>query len=202
LANAGASAFACDPNISAPKARVIWRPEILLYSVMLVPAPRRFSHAHRLDRTGVFSRVAPSIGSSRYAVLPESGGNHYLWLRHVRDDTPLAALVPLDDDGLQRMAGLLRFLRRLSGRSPGPLPGALALTARSRTRLVLMVQALDGHLARASYREIALALHGVEAVARYPWKTSSVRGQTIRLVKDAGDLMQGGYRRLLQGGRL
>ena len=114
----------------------------------------------------------------------------------------MAAIVPLDDDGLQRMAGLLRFLRRLSGQSPGPLPGAQALTDRLRTRLVLMVRALDGHLARASYREIALALHGAEAVARYPWKTSSVRGQTIRLVRDASVLMQGGYRKLLQGRRL
>ncbi len=28
LANAGASAFACDPNVSAPWARAIWRPEL------------------------------------------------------------------------------------------------------------------------------------------------------------------------------
>ncbi len=168
---------------------------------MLVPAPRRFSHAHRLERSGISSRVASSISGTGYAVLAETGGNHYLWLRHIRDDTPLAALVPLDDDGLQRVAGLLRFLQRLRGQSPGPLPTALALTDRLRIRLVQMVQALDGHFARASYREIALVIHGADAVARYPWKTSSVRGQTIRLVKDASILMQGSYRRLLQGSR-
>lgn len=64
-----------------------------------------------------------------------------------------------------------------------------------------MVRALDGHLSRASYREIAEALYGSDQVARYPWKTSSIRGQTIRLVKDAVATMNGGYRKLLRGER-
>jgi len=62
-----------------------------------------------------------------------------------------------------------------------------------------MIRALDGHLAGASYREIAYALYGREAVARYAWKTSSIRGQTIRLVQDARRMMRGGYRKLLRG---
>jgi hypothetical protein len=62
-----------------------------------------------------------------------------------------------------------------------------------------MLRALDGHLERASYREIADALFGAEAVARYSWKTSSIRGQIIRLVKDATRMMKGGYRKLLAG---
>jgi hypothetical protein len=62
-----------------------------------------------------------------------------------------------------------------------------------------MVRALDAHLADATYREIADALYGAEAVTRYAWKTSSVRGQTIRLVKDAIGMMRGGYRKLLRG---
>jgi hypothetical protein len=62
-----------------------------------------------------------------------------------------------------------------------------------------MLRALDGHLARASYREIADALFGPEAAARYVWKTSSIRGQTIRLVTDAVRTMKGGYCQLLRG---
>ena len=62
-----------------------------------------------------------------------------------------------------------------------------------------MIRALDGHLADASYREIAGALFGTAAVTRYAWKTSSIRGQTIRLVKDAIATMRGGYRKLLRG---
>ena len=113
----------------------------------------------------------------------------------------MAAIIPLDENVLLRVAGLLRLRRRLAGKSPGPTPRGWDLTARLRQRLVLMVRALDGHQAQASYREIALALYGPAAVARYPWKTSWVRGQTIRLVKDAVVTMEGGYRKLLRGGR-
>ncbi len=62
-----------------------------------------------------------------------------------------------------------------------------------------MVRALEGNLSDASYREIAEALFGTDAVTRYAWKTSSIRGQTIRLVKDAIGMMRGGYRKLLRG---
>lgn len=111
----------------------------------------------------------------------------------------MAAVIPLDENVLLRIAGLLRLQRRFAGKSPGPVPRGWDLTARLRQRLILMVRALDGHQAQASYREIALALYGPAAVTSYPWKTSSIRGQTIRLVKDAVATMEGGYRKLLRG---
>ncbi len=63
-----------------------------------------------------------------------------------------------------------------------------------------MVRALDGHLAGASYREIAEALYAPGATG-HGWKTSSRRGQTIRLVKDGLATMEGDYRKLLHGSR-
>jgi hypothetical protein len=110
----------------------------------------------------------------------------------------LAGLIPLDDTFVLRVAGLTRFHHRLLGASSGPLPALWEMTRRYRQRLALMVRALDGHLASASYREIADALYGPEAITRYAWKTSSIRGQTIRLVKDGIRMMKGGYRRLLR----
>jgi hypothetical protein len=124
-----------------------------------------------------------------------------LWLRDVHTETEMAAIIPLDESFLLRVAGLLRLQRRLAGKTPGPIPRGWDLTARLRQRLVLMVRALDGHQAQASYREIALALYGPAAVARYPWKTSSIRGSTIRLVQDAVVTMEGGYRKVLRGRR-
>jgi hypothetical protein len=62
-----------------------------------------------------------------------------------------------------------------------------------------MLRALDGHLAEASYREIARVLFGVRRLERDAWKTSSLRDQTIRLVKGGVALMRAGYRRLLRG---
>jgi hypothetical protein len=114
---------------------------------------------------------------------------------------PMAALVPLDETVLLRLAGLLRLKRCLDRQPAGALPPAWRITARLRKRLLGMIRALDGHLEGASYRDIALALYGSGSVARYPWKTSSIRGQTIRLVADAVAMMNGGYRKLLRASR-
>jgi hypothetical protein len=180
---------------------VIWRPELVPHSVVLVPAPDSFASARRLDSNQRAEFAAFRDAAGRHVVLRDLEGAHRLWLRDLRPGERMAALVPLDENVLLRLAGLLRLQRRFEGRSVGPLPRAWAITARLRRRLVLMVRALDGHLAQVSYREIAHALYGPGAVVRYPWKTSSIRGQTIRLVKDAVVTMEGGYRKLLRGGR-
>ncbi len=167
--------------------------------MILVPAPDSFTSARRFDwLSGVAAILGPD---GHHVVLQDRDGTHRLWLRGLRPAVKIAALVPLDDDVLLRLAGLLRLRRHLDGRPAGPVPRAWTITARLHRRLALMVRALDGHLAGASYREIAQALYGPSAVAAYPWKISSIRGQTIRLVKDATVTMKGGYRKLLRGGR-
>jgi hypothetical protein len=62
-----------------------------------------------------------------------------------------------------------------------------------------MLRALDGHLAKASYREIAEALFGAHRLQHEAWKTSSLRDRTIRLVRGGVALMRTGYRKLLSG---
>lgn len=113
-------------------------------------------------------------------------------------DRPLAAVLPLDDDLPIRATAALRLWARMA-EEPNQQQDPLVLTRQHRDRLVLMVRALDGHLAEASYREIAEALFGIRRVERETWKTSSLRDRTIRLVKGGVDLMRTGYRRLLRG---
>ena len=198
----GGFLFACDPRLASAAAPVIWRPELVPHSVILTPAPASFEDAARLLSRHLHGQLIAYDGrDGRHVVLRDLQGDHRLWLRDVQAGTGMAAIIPLDETVLLRVAGLLRLQRRLAGGSPGPIPRGWDLTARLRQRLILMVRALDGHQAQASYREIALALYGPSAVSRYPWKTSSVRGQTIRLVKDAVVTMEGGYRKLLRGGR-
>jgi hypothetical protein len=169
-------------------------------TVVLVTAPDCYAEAQELAAVDLGSTRTSAIGADDdHFVVEDALGDHYVSLRDVRADQRLAALLPLDDDFRVRVLSLIRFQRRLTGRSSGPLPKAWQITRRHRQRLTLMVRALDAHLADASYREIADALYGAEAVARYAWKTSSIRGQTIRLVKDAIGMMRGGYRRLLRG---
>jgi hypothetical protein len=202
LVNDGGFPFACDPKLATSAATVIWRPELVPHSVILVPAPPSFTNTHRLASSDLAGQLIDYDGSDgRHIVLQALHSAHRLWLRDVHAGTRVAAIVPLDESVPLRVAGLLRLQRRLAGELAVPLPRGWELTARLRRRLVLMIRALDGHQAHASYREIAVALFGPAAVARYPWKTSSIRGQTIRLVKDAVFTMEGGYRRLLRGSR-
>ena len=170
--------------------------------MLLVPAPKGFEDAYRFE---ALDRLPPSIdlqcGGERHCIVNDADGPHSLWLEGERPTLPMAALVPLDETVLLRLAGLMRLKRRLDRHPAGPLPSAWQITARFRKRLLAMIRALDGHLEGASYREVARALYGSEAVGRFPWKTSSVRGQTIRLVADAVAMMDGGYRKLLRTSR-
>ena len=113
-------------------------------------------------------------------------------------DHPLAVILPLDYDLPIRATAALRLWARMAGRW-NQQEQPLALTRQRRDRLVLLVRALDGHLAEASYREIAEVLFGTRRIERETWKTSSLRDRTIRLVRGGVDLMRAGYRKLLRG---
>jgi hypothetical protein len=132
-------------------------------------------------------------------VLADPGGDHHLVIGAINPTQPLAVLLPLDDSFHIRAEAALRFQRRLFGRATGPPPRALTLTPRYRLRLVRMVRALDGRSSGATYRQIAGVLFETHQQSAAEWKTSSIRAQTIRLVKDAQTMMRGGYLRLLAG---
>ncbi|PVM92796.1 hypothetical protein DDF67_05200 [Caulobacter endophyticus] len=74
------------------------------------------------------------------------------------------------------------------------------LTNAQRTRLAKSLFALDARLRGDSYRSIANALFGENAVREESWRTASLRAMTIRLVQAGRGLMEGGYLKLLRGG--
>lgn len=108
---------------------------------------------------------------------------------------PIAALVLLDADALDRLYEIERLWRALVKR---PLPADRSLTQQQRHKLRLMLQAVDGRKQRASLREIAEVLFGTSRIADHPWKTSPWRGRVNRLVRDGHAMIAGGYRRLLR----
>lgn len=108
---------------------------------------------------------------------------------------PLVALVPLGTDGLDRIDAVTRLWRAVNGR---PVPTDARLTKQQHRRLRRMLQAVDGHIEGASYREIAEAIFGSARIADTSWKTSALRDVTIDLVKDGLALIAGGYRTLLR----
>jgi hypothetical protein len=171
--------FLRDPDLAANEHPLIWRPELLPLGVTLVAAPDCFDEARQLAADELSAPTADLQGiDGRHLVIDDPQGEHRLWLPHLKAGDRLAGLIPLDDMFVLRVAGLTRFHHHLLGASSGPLPALWKMTRRYRQRLSLMVRALDGHLSSASYREIADALYGPEAITRYAWKTSSIRGQT------------------------
>jgi hypothetical protein len=189
-----------DPDRSANETAIFWRPELLASVLMLEAAPSVFRTARRLeqlDLTHATLRAHPDDEAA--IVIADPDGDHYLVAGAIDPAQPLAVLLPLDDNFHIRAEAALRFQRRLFGRAAGPLPRALTLTPRHRLRLVRMVRALDGRSSGATYREIAAVLFETHQQSATEWKTSSIRAQTIRLVKDAETMVRGGYLRLLAG---
>jgi hypothetical protein len=122
-----------------------------------------------------------------------TGHNQYqLWLPDPpREGEPLAAVIPHDKMTPHRAEAAMDFWRFTRGHTK------LASPLRH-VRLVNTFRALDGHLSGASYRVIAECLFGLARVDADPWKSSSVRDATIRLVRNGVALMHGGYRKFLR----
>ena len=168
--------------------------------VLLEPAPSSFSNAWKLDISQLGdASIERSDCDARHVVVRGSADEFRLWLRGVSHAQPLAIVLPLDGDLPVRTEAALRLWARIANQGTDEAEESLALTRQRRDRLVLMLRALDGHLSEASYREIAEALFGSRRVEHEPWKTSSLRDRTIRLVKSGVALMRAGYRRLLRG---
>jgi hypothetical protein len=132
-------------------------------------------------------------------LLREHGGIRQLWMLDDAPPTaPFAAVIPFDAHLPQRVEAALHLWKSLTGPAPPPVA---PLTTQQRRRLILMLRALDGWQASASYREIAAALLDplVQSQSRREWLTSSSRAQIRRLVRDAIRRMRGGYRDLLGG---
>lgn len=149
-----------------------------------VSLPEINETATQRDPEGLSLRIGDNTASVR--LLLTNGA---------RPGMPLAALVPLDESCLDSIEALTRLSRFLRGH---PLVADTRLTAQRRHRLRRMLQAIDGHIAGATYREIANTIYGKQRVAADPWKTSSLRDSTIALVRDGRALIDGGYRTLLR----
>jgi hypothetical protein len=114
-----------------------------------------------------------------------------------RDNTPAAVVIPLDASFAARADAAVRLWRIATGRPTHGGPDRL--TQHQRRRLTLALRALDGHLAGATYREIAQALFGAARIPAGPaWKTHDVRDRTIRLVRTGLDFMRGRHLDLLR----
>jgi hypothetical protein len=195
-----------DPNLRADEAEIYWRPELLASSVILVASPILPASDEEATR---LSSIAPSASDLRdhpalvarrtgedgqHLLVDSTRGQCQLWLPDPQAGRrPLAAVILLDELTPHRAEAALRFWRLLRDKPPHRAEHPPDLR-----RVFSLLRALDGHLGGASYRKIAERLFGMARVAADPWKTSSLRDATIRLVRGGVTLMRGGYRKFLK----
>jgi hypothetical protein len=166
--------------------------------VLLAPTPAGLPVVPPIDVAGLGPDVVEHIDAhSRHLIIRGQDEEFRLCVYTLERDQSLSVVIPFDGDFPARAAAASRLWARMHGRAPSEALGSL--TTQRRDRLILMLRALDGHLAAASYREIAEVMFGAGRLEREPWKTSSLRDRTIRLVKGGIALMRDGYRKLLRG---
>ena len=111
------------------------------------------------------------------------------------DAGALVAIIPLDQDGFARLDAVFRLLAQLHGRV---VPDDKRLTYQKRLRAKRMLQAYDGHMARASQREIAEVVFRLSRVSRDEWQSAPERFAVMALLRDGRKMVDSGYRALLR----
>ena len=174
---------------------MLWSAEADTSAVLLTHAPAILPTADNLF-TELRETNAVSDEQGVHFLLKASGQTiRLVRLAGVPADIPLAALLPLDPKGHDRIEAIDRLLRVLQGRT---VPADRRLTQQQKRRHRHMLQATDGHFNGASYRQIADVIYGIDRIRAEHWKTSALRDSVIGLVEGGLAMIAGGYRQLLR----
>ena len=185
-----------DPLEHPPKACIVWLPEEDTSAIFLGPAPSDLAPDAELQPT---IDAAHRIGDDDEDVLLYDLGNgQRIQLVHetaAPAGTPLAAIIPLNREGFDRLESVSRLLASLHGRA---IPPDTRLTAQQRMRSRRMLQCFDGHRDGATQQEIAQVVFHTNPLDRHEWQESSARHSVKSLLRDARTMIAGGYRALLR----
>ncbi|MBN8994795.1 MAG: DUF2285 domain-containing protein [Rhizobiales bacterium] len=171
-------------------------PEDDTSALLLAPAPATF--AVSAEPTAPIAAAAHVGSDGEDVLLFDLGNGQRLQLdveAGVRFGEPLAAIIPLDRAGFDRLEALTRLLASLHGRS---IPPDTRLTAQQRLRLRRMLQCFDGYRDGATQREIAQIVFRLARQDRQQWQDASARHAIKALLRDARAMIAGGYRALLR----
>lgn len=138
-------------------------------------------------------RVAP--GEFHLLLREVAPSLHLVASASIKPDAPLTAIIPLDRDGLDRLAALDRLLRYLFGYR---VPPDQRMTTQQRRRLKTILRVADARQHKASQREIAQVLFGADRVAAEQWQNAPLRDVVRDLIRDGSTMIAGGYLHLLR----
>lgn len=194
----GISFHAAPASAFNPKL-VVARPDLSPASVLIAPAFAGIG-AGPLDLAALGEiRARIRIGDFLHIILADPDGDEHLCMCGSCHG-PMAVMLPIEPNPLARLASAERLCRRLSGMAAGP--PALRPPPFRREHLLTLLQVLDGRRAGASQRELAASLIHPK-VRRYTpteWTDSAERKCIRRWLREAVELRDGGYIRLLRGG--
>lgn len=165
---------------------------------MLTPLPASLDPERKEWTAGMADR-GDDHGQGKSSLLALGNGQ---WLHIIEpcDDPgcPLAAVIPLDVQGFERLEAILRLLCALHDRV---VPLDKRLTAQQRTRQQRMLRAFDAKSTGATQVQIAHAIFRADRMNRSEWQESSVRHRIKTLLRDAANMVRGGYRELMHRSR-
>lgn len=190
-----------DPHLDARNAAVFWRSAACSSILRAISSP-----AHFRD----FATTIPlALPTGRVTVFAETDDRYHVLFAEDNRHLQLEVLGPVDLSSLELRIGVVPRLDRLPSqvRSLRCLADLAEHRALRRSlyfphprgrRLVSVLQALDGWLAGAPHREIAIALFGEYRVKR-DWSDprNHLRDQIRRAIARGRSLMAGGYLLLL-----
>lgn len=193
----GAFAFPFDPDQSPSETPALWDPACTAAIVIIDPG-RDFPALDTI--AGLQSRLQGDDGC--HLVLRARGRTVRLWLR--AGPAALATTgfhLPHDPlfEGRLHATRHVRLWLDGAARATGPMPGDLSPFQAARLDVLLAL--LDAQAFGASLRQLAqLAYPALPALSASQWKASSERRGTHRLLGQALQMRDGGYRRLLREG--
>ncbi len=187
--------FPVDPKLSAKEAGVCWRPERCASIIILskIEAGTLNPSLNLSEMRGQIISQRVEDGTHVFVQGKDYSFQLFLVASAVLESS-LQANIPIDDIADTRCEAVKRFYRFLIGEYPSCMPRRSVL----REKYPHALQALDGCLAGASYREIAEVMFGAARIEQDSWKTSTIRSSTIRLARMGVELMRSGYKDLLQ----
>lgn len=185
-----------DPLQAPPKAPVFWLPEKDTSAVVLAAAPNVLT-TEAGDRSPLYGVSSIIDGQGVHALhdLDTFQQIQILCIDAAAGDVPLAAIVPLDITGFDRLEAVGRLLAALHGRA---IPPDTRLTRQQRVRARRMLQAFDGARDGATQLEIAQVIFRIGNTTRDEWQVSSTRHAVMSLLRDARAMAAGGYSKLLR----
>ncbi|KUM24446.1 hypothetical protein AU467_30080 [Mesorhizobium loti] len=200
---AGGCGFFYDPDTPATHERAFWLPEHSPGTLILTSAPAGFDLGVAFDPAALGPVLAERADANgRELVIRDTSGEVHIWLLDEGAARHPSVILPRDGAFRLRLDLASRFVRRLLGQRVGLLPPKLRLTDFQRHRYIQLLRAADLAEEGGGPRDVAAQiLRSQQAeLPAIEFKDSAARKQAERLIKQALELVNRGYLKLLRGG--